>query len=141
MICGVRRADVILIAMSATPHPNSIMPLYGWRAKAWAWVLFLALFKGLVPHAALAAAIHSGDPTAIFCNPSKTAEDRADAAASGKTMPSMGVCICASGFNAPLAAPVLLAVDAEAESCAFHAAVRATLGTVTRPPPACGPPV
>jgi len=78
-------------------HPSKAptqITVRGWRARAWAWVLFLALFKGLVPHAALAAALMPGGPALLWCAPGKNpVEDRS---AGAEAPASAQHCVCAT---------------------------------------------
>lgn len=78
-------------------HPSkapALTTVRGWRARAWAWVLFLALFKGLVPHAALAAALNPGGPALLWCAPGKERID--DRSAGAETPASAQHCVCAT---------------------------------------------
>jgi hypothetical protein len=52
--------------MTSNPPTRS---LGCWRSQAWSLVLFLALLRGLVPHAVLAAALDDGDPRLRWCAP------------------------------------------------------------------------
>ena len=45
--------------------------LTGWRSQAWSLVLFVALLRGLVPPAALAALLDDGRPPLAYCAPGK----------------------------------------------------------------------
>lgn len=72
--------------------------LRGWRARVWAWVLFAALLKGLVPHAALASMVMGNDPAAVLCSPSLSngvLDAKAEQASS--QMAGHAHCLCANG--------------------------------------------
>ena len=90
--------------------------LQGWRARAWAWVLFLALFKGLIPHAALASVMMDGSPALLWCAPG------AGSQVEGKPGAAMTAaahdCVCASSADSaappkPAAVPTALALNAQ----------------------------
>lgn len=97
--------------MAHPPKAPALTTVRGWRARAWAWVLFLALFKGLVPHAALAAALMPGGPALLWCAPGKERID--DRSAGAETPASAQHCVCATfgdaaGAVTPPALPPLL---------------------------------
>ena len=114
--------------------------LGGWRARVWAWVLFAALFKGLIPHAALASVLMQGDPALLWCAPGTPGT-----AAAGKASDEMAgaehACVCASAGEATLlpGKPGLLPTDraqADPQRLIHTAAFTPRL----LPPPARGPP-
>ena len=72
--------------------------LQGWRARAWAWVLFVALCKGLIPHAALASVVMDGSPALVWCAPGTTATSEA---APGMSSTAHD-CVCASAGDGAL---------------------------------------
>lgn len=123
--------------MRSSLHRPSSTTLQGWRARLWAWVFFAALLKGLIPHAALAAALMTGEPSLSWCAPGATTES-----GTAQRAGSVGEhsCVCASGFDAAdvgggLAfqpgdsAPPVIAPPRIARASATH-----------RLPPARGPP-
>lgn len=68
--------------------------LCGWRARVWSGVLFMALLKGLIPHAALASALMQGTPALVWCAPglaAATGESKAAVEMSGASH----ACVCA----------------------------------------------
>jgi len=75
--------------------PPAHAALRGWRAELWAWVLFAALLKGLIPHAALAAVMMPGTPVLSWCAPG-LAPANTDELASGIDRSSTSQhCVCA----------------------------------------------
>lgn len=88
--------------MSTRP-PQS--PLAGWRSQAWSLVLFVALLRGLLPHAALAGLLDNGNPQLAWCAPGKAPASPVSAPA------THAACVCApagealatSGLPPPLA--------------------------------------
>ena len=87
--------------MKHVPHLPRNAALNGWRARAWAWVLFLALFKGLIPHAALAGVLMRGDPALVWCAPGSPAVS--SEGKSSATMPGEAhACVCAAAADGAL---------------------------------------
>lgn len=125
--------------MAYPPKAPALTTVRGWRARAWAWVLFLALFKGLVPHAALAAALMPGGPALLWCAPGKDRiEDRS---AGAETPASAQHCVCATFSDASSTATDL----APPPPACRHEALEVTATAPTdRPslwlPPPRGPP-
>lgn len=126
------------MALSAQAPANTTVR--GWRAHAWAWVLFLALFKGLVPHAALAAALMPGGPALLWCAPGKAPID--DRSAAAETPASAQHCVCAtfggdaaSGLPEPALRPEAAAHE-QLALAAVHSVAEHTLWL----PPVRGPP-
>jgi hypothetical protein len=128
--------------MKPDAHSSPQTALRGWRARAWAWVLFIALLKGLVPHAALAAMNAGSDPTAVLCTPALATgviDVQAEHAAS--QMAGHAHCLCASGDAATLPPLVFMALALPATNLENPAAIRAAFVSNTRPlPPSRGPP-
>jgi len=125
---------------SARPMSNA-NTLQGWRAHAWAWVLFAALVKGLIPHAALAGAVMTGDPALVWCAPGKVAGS-SEAGASGAIAGAEHGCVCAASGDggvlpghtvSPLAPTVVL----KPQPLLLAAASKLR----PWPPPARGPPM
>lgn len=112
--------------------------LQGWRSRAWAWVLFVALCKGLIPHVALASVVMDGSPAMVWCAPGT--------AAASEAKPGMGsmvhACVCASAGDGalPLSGAELLASVASQPSpqTLSHSAFAVER---LRLPPARGPPL
>ena len=78
----------------------TITPFTGWRSQAWSLVLFVALLRGLLPHAALAALINDGRPELAYCAPGK---------AVGSASAALGAhaqCVCAPAAEALAGAPL-----------------------------------
>lgn len=114
--------------------------LRGWRQRAWAWVLFVALLKGLIPHTALAAVVMSGSPQLMWCAPGATGATQGGKAAAQQA--SAHGCVCATAgdgvlpFKAPAAAqPPEPDPTTDTAAPAQHIALRVL------PPPARGPPM
>jgi len=124
--------------MSATPSLQSSSALKGWRARAWAWVLFLALFKGLIPHAALAAVTMAGDPALVWCAPGSPVVEGKAANAMAATAHA---CVCASAGDAALP-PGLGAAPQAVSTADSLPSILHTAASPQRllPPPARGPP-
>ncbi|MES2883432.1 MAG: hypothetical protein V4709_01405 [Pseudomonadota bacterium] len=122
------------------PRPTAASALKGWRARAWAWVLFIALFKGLVPQAALASVLMQGDPALVWCAPGLPSVS-GDGKAVGGMSAAGHACVCASAGDGALP---LLPVEALPRSAAHdqpQASPRSTLlAQPPLPPPARGPP-
>lgn len=78
--------------MNRHPQFNS---LRGWRSQAWSLVLFVALLRGLVPHAALAALLDDGRPQLAYCAPGKAVPK-----AAAEAMAAHGHCVCAPAGEA-----------------------------------------
>lgn len=123
--------------MSEQSPTRNAPALRAWRARAWAWVLFIALCKGLIPHAALASVVMDGSPALFWCAPGSGA---ASEAAPGMSSTAHD-CVCASIGDGALplgaielrpAAPVALPQIASLPP--VFAAARLRL------PPARGPP-
>lgn len=91
--------------MSKQPPPSKSSAIRSWRAQVWAWVLFAALLKGLVPHAALASLAMSGDPLLTWCAPGSKA-GRGEQPATGQAIAQVH-CVCASMADGALPVPVL----------------------------------
>ncbi|MDP3857199.1 MAG: hypothetical protein Q8Q73_05465 [Stagnimonas sp.] len=70
--------------------------LAGWRSRAWSLVLFVALLRGLLPHAALAGLLDDGSPQLAWCAPGKTAPGATDARTAHLQ------CICAPSGEATI---------------------------------------
>lgn len=121
-------------AIAANTHA-----LKGWRARAWAWVLFVALLKGLIPHAALASVVMNGDPALVWC------ASGAAATGEGKTTGGMGAaahdCVCAAAGDGALPqggaalSPIVAAHQLPQPTLQTAAEARKFLS-----PPARGPP-
>ena len=78
--------------------------LTGWRSQAWGLVLFVALLRGLLPHAALAGLLDNGNPEPAWCAPGKLPPGEA------KALVAHAACVCApagESFDGPRSAPVL----------------------------------
>ena len=73
--------------MNPRSEPTS---LRGWRSQAWSLVLFVALLRGLVPHAALAALLDDGRPQLAYCAPGKALPG-----AAAEALAAHGHCVCA----------------------------------------------
>jgi len=82
-------------------------PLTGWRSQAWSLVLFVALLRGLLPHAALAGLLDNGNPQLAWCAPGKAPVGQLS------TPAAHAACVCApagealttSGLPPPMALP------------------------------------
>lgn len=110
--------------------------LRGWRARAWAWVLFAALVKGLIPHAALASVAMQGDPALIWCAPGAGAIEMA-----GGMSASAHDCVCASASDgAPSLAVHEQATAGNRHQQALPLQRVAVAERRLLPPPARGPP-
>lgn len=113
--------------------------LAGWRAQVWALALFVALFKGLIPHAALAAALMQGAPALPWCAPGS-----AGAEAASNTSEEMGsthACVCAAAGEATLLPGKLGPLPtARGQHEPLRALHTAALISPLRLPPARGPP-
>ena len=122
------------------PAPTSQPGLKGWRARLWAWVLFAALLKGLIPHAALAAVLMHGDPAALLCAPGASA-GKTGAQASVAQGSTHAPCVCAAmgdGALPPACAPVLRVAGAQRVEVPAPALSLARIPAHL--PPARGPP-
>ncbi|MDO9451808.1 MAG: hypothetical protein Q7J29_03015 [Stagnimonas sp.] len=87
--------------MKQVSHLPRNAALNGWRARVWAWVLFLALFKGLIPHAALASVLMRGEPALVWCAPGAAAissEGKSSASLPGE----LHACVCAAAADGAL---------------------------------------
>lgn len=128
------------LPMSNAPPLLQAPVLKGWRARVWAWVLFVALLKGLIPHAALASALMSGDPALVWC--ALGAQSSAgEAKATGGMSAAAHSCVCASSGDAAM--PLVRSSDATAPRTHAPALRQPDLVVVTQrllPPPARGPP-
>ena len=126
--------------MKSTTATAADLPLQGWRARLWAWVLFVALFKGLVPHAALASALMEASPALIWCAPGASS-----AVADVPSTSSMGLlahaCVCASASDGgvPLSRTAVSFPPVVQAQVALHRG-DAPARTLGRLPPARGPP-
>ena len=125
--------------MSSAPASHRTAALSGWRAQLWAWVLFVALFRGLIPHAALASAVMDGDPALVWCAPGA-------GAVQGKAVSSlMGAvhdCVCASaGDGAMPLGHVIQSIHSAAPGLALPSQAPALAAHQVLPPPARGPPL
>ena len=117
------------------PAPTSQPGLKGWRARLWAWVLFAALLKGLIPHAALAAGMMSGDPALLWCAPGKGVAGMPAAAEPPHD------CVCAPSSAEGTGHETALSPRPVAQHAAHPSAAGTTPASPrTRPPPSCGPP-
>lgn len=122
-------------------RPPAATALKGWRARAWAWVLFLALFKGLVPHAALASVLMQGDPALVWCAPGLPGAAGEGKAAGGMSA-AQHACVCASAGDGALPSGSAEALPRSAAHGEPQASLRSTvLALRALPPPARGPPV
>lgn len=127
--------------MSTSHPPVAATALKGWRARAWAWVLFLALFKGLVPHAALASVLMQGDPALVWCAPGLPSAG-GESKAMGGVSAAAHACVCASAGDGALPTESLAALPRSAEHDQPQASPLSTvLALRSLPPPARGPPV
>lgn len=93
--------------------------LRGWRAHAWAWVLFIALCKGLIPHAALASVVMDDSPALVWCAPgagtasegtssmSSMAHGCVSASAGDGALPLGGIELLVAAASLPLPSAVL----------------------------------
>ena len=121
-------------------RPNPVVktpPLRGWRARLWAWVLFVALFKGLVPHAALASVMMDGSPALLWCAPGTPGQ----AEAGGAKMAAAHDCVCASSGDGALPLPGSAIPAAEAgQSQGLTRQPPWIAAAQWRLPPARGPP-
>lgn len=103
------------VSLPSMKSPLSQQHLTGWRSQAWALVLFVALLRGLLPHAALAGLLDNGNPELAWCAPGKAppGEDRALAAhaacvcapageslAGSRSTPTLGILPIATGAAA-----------------------------------------
>jgi hypothetical protein len=125
---------------STVPKPSNT--LRGWRARVWAWVFFVALLKGLIPHAALAAVVMGGDPAAVLCAPALgNGAVNAGAEAAASQMASHGHCLCASmGDGAPPQVPLAPGFLTAQPARVLRSVAVAAVCCDTRLPPARGPP-
>lgn len=125
-------------------HPATDLPttaLRGWRASWWSLVLFIALFRGLVPHAALAGALMPGDPAQAWCSPRLEATDLGGAAALSTVLDNAHDCVCAGSGDSALPTGVAASPQAGAGDARPLPAARSTTPRrLVRPPPARGPP-
>jgi len=114
--------------------------LAGWRANVWALALFVALFKGLIPHAALAAALMQGNPALLWCAPGSSGATVADK--TSQDMPgSTHACVCASAGEAMLLpGKVGPLPTAHIQHESLQSLRTAALVPRLLPPPARGPP-
>lgn len=96
--------------MNTRSEPTS---LRGWRSQAWSLVLFVALLRGLVPHAALAALLDDGRPQLAYCAPGKALPG-----ASAEALAAHGHCVCAPAGESlsPVAGAALAALPAAPEA-------------------------
>ncbi|MES2682776.1 MAG: hypothetical protein V4650_04595 [Pseudomonadota bacterium] len=113
-------------------------PLRGWRARLWAWVLFVALFRGLIPHAALASVMMDGNPALLWCAPGSSALAETK---SGGVMAAAHDCACASSGDGglPLGRQAIPASQA-GQPQALLLQPQRIAATQWRLPPARGPP-
>ncbi|ROH91722.1 hypothetical protein ED208_04870 [Stagnimonas aquatica] len=104
--------------MSTRPDSTS---LRGWRSQAWGLVLFVALLRGLVPHAALAALLDDGRPQLAYCAPGKAVPG-----AAAEAMAAHAQCVCAPAGESlsPVAGAALAASPAAPEAPLALTAVR-----------------
>lgn len=123
--------------MRPSLHRPSSTALQGWRARLWAWVFFAALLKGLVPHAALAAALMTGEPSLSWCAPGTAAEGANSQRANGASEHS---CVCASGFDAAAVGDGLAFQPGDTAPLAVAPTRIARSSAAHRLPPARGPP-
>lgn len=125
----------------STSAPTTATALKGWRARAWAWVLFLALFKGLVPHAALASVLMQGDPALVWCAPGLPGAG-GESKAAGNMSAAQHACVCASAGDGALPLKMVDALPRSAAHGQPQASLHSTvLALRPLPPPARGPPV
>lgn len=124
--------------MSTERPSTNAAALSGWRARAWAWVLFVALFKGLIPHAALASVMMDGNPALVWCAPgSQSAAGEAKAA----SVMADHSCICASaGDSSPPPVRMAAPFAAGAHNATSQPQHLAVAPQRLLPPPARGPP-
>lgn len=124
--------------MSTAHAPHNSAVLKGWRAQIWAWVLFVALFRGLIPHAAIASVVMDGNPALLWCAPgSGSVESKAASVGMGAAHD----CVCASAGDGAMPLrrvllPTLAGVRQQSQSSFQN---EATTQRVL-PPPARGPP-
>jgi hypothetical protein len=119
--------------MNTRSEPTS---LHGWRSRAWSLVLFVALLRGLVPHAALAALLDDGRPQLAYC-----AQGKAVPGAAAEALAAHAHCVCAPAGES-LSPTAALALRMPPRLAAAPLALPATR-LVERAPPlalARGPP-
>lgn len=119
--------------MNTRSEPTS---LRGWRSRAWGLVLFVALLRGLVPHAALAALLDDGRPQLAYCAPGKVVPG-----AAAEALAAHGHCVCAPAGES-LSTAVVLFVRAQPVPVAMPLA-RSLVRPAEQTPPirlARGPP-
>ena len=127
--------------MSMSHPPAAPIALKGWRARAWAWVLFLALFKGLVSHAALASVLMQGDPALVWCAPGLPSASGESTAMGGMSAASHA-CVCASAGDGGLPFESVGVLPRSASHDLPPVLPNANLvAQRPLPPPARGPPV
>lgn len=127
-------------AMTAPRHIPQPAALGGWRARVWAWVLFVALLKGLIPHAALASALMQGDPTLVWCAPGLPAV-AGEGKAAGEMSSAAHACVCASTDEVTLLpGKVGPLPGGNTHESSQHANRTAVIAQRLLPPPARGPP-
>ena len=127
--------------MSTTPRARAPAPsLRGWRLRLWAWVMFVAMAKGLIAPLALASVLMQGSPAALLC--AGGAASAAAEAAMDSSHAAHASCVCAAAADVFLAdSPSFVGAH-----CAAHAPPLAlapagagyVLGLLL--PPANGPP-
>lgn len=113
--------------------------LTGWRCQAWSLLLFSALLRGLVPHAALAAVLDDGSPRLSWCAPGAGGPSQpVDLAA---TLAAHAQCACATAGDAWVSGPAMPVPDRpQSDAVLIVAGIEARFAPRYRGSQARGPP-